>query len=188
MDPVRSSPVLEVPCAGGTVTLTRYSHDQAADVHLLVRKERDLASRSRRAWGAALLGGPLIAIVLWGGLYAMLGLFRGSGFASVLADLLFEGPMCCVAPLCVPLAYAIGLATHQPVERRSLVVQFGPTVSVDGQDVGRFVRVESDASRPELVLVTEHNRTLVELESAGDAKALADAITRAVAMAPQDRA
>jgi hypothetical protein len=187
MGVVTSSEVLEVPCSGGSVTLTRYSHDQADDVHLLVRKERDLASRSRRAWVAALVGGPLIAIVLWVALYAMLGLSPGSSFANVLADLLFEGPMCCVAPLCLPLAYAIGLATHEPVERRSLVVQFEQTVSVDGQDVGRLVRVESDASRPEIVLVTEHNRTLVELENAADARAMADAITRAVGTMPQVR-
>lgn len=171
----RSSRVVEVSSrTGGECTFTRYFDASGDDLYSLESSEGVGRSRARSGWATVLKGSPLIAIGLW----LLLGMVALADPTSLGAYMLPASP-CWVIPLSLVLAYVFG-RMFAPQAGGSFFATFGDTVIVDGEDVGSLLRVEPDISRCEVLLVTEHGRTSVEVGSESDAVILADAIASAV--------
>lgn len=185
MTSAESSLVVEVEArSGGVCTLTRQLDPKRAEsaVYHLELSPHATAGRSRRTWIAAIVGGPPIALVMYGVQSAIAAYDIATFDLSSSAGYMLTAAPCWQIPL--GILAAAGLAhfflVRRPSEMPSFVATLHESVWINGEDVGRFVRVESDVVNPAIVLLTEVGERRVEVGTANDAVVLADAIGRAM--------
>lgn len=135
--------------------------------------------RTRPGIRGALIGAPAVAILLWAATYVVASTGRDSTIAYVASAL--HGPCqssFCFAPLGAFLGFALGSRLARPEHTAGIDARFESTVSIDGDDRGPLVDVESDVVTRSVLIRTTRGETKIELATAQDAVTLGDALHR----------
>lgn len=136
-------------------------------------------TRRRAARRAAIIGAFAVSLTLGVGIYLILPERSGDGLSPTRSvPMMFLCSAFCFAPIGAVLGYLIGRDRRQIAPR--FEARFERTVTIDGVDVGRLVKVASDVPTRTVVFVTNRGETRIELASEKDAVLLGDALQRAV--------